>query len=150
MDIVDAFSSPTLKKFKGLGFEAELWEDKKKEAETLIERLKDVVTIYTREIVMLKVKDGRWSDGVDWHERWQLFDDLVRQHSTLGQQIDFEPLRKEVEDYFLFDMTMPQWNKCQHRMNDCIAKASEALNAKYGSPIRDSAGYGAESPSRKG
>ena len=40
------------KRFKGLGFEAELWEDKQKEAEQLIDRLKAVVSVYTREIVM--------------------------------------------------------------------------------------------------
>ena len=43
------------KRFKGLGFEAELWEDKQKEAADLIERLKNIVQVYTREIVMMKV-----------------------------------------------------------------------------------------------
>jgi hypothetical protein len=38
------------KRFKGLGFEAELWEDKQKEAADLIDRLKNVVSIYTREV----------------------------------------------------------------------------------------------------
>jgi hypothetical protein len=33
------------KRFKGLGFEAELWEDKQKEAAELIDRLKAIVAI---------------------------------------------------------------------------------------------------------
>lgn len=47
------------KRFKGLGFEAELWEDKQKEAEHLIDRLKAVVSVYTREVVVQKVMQGR-------------------------------------------------------------------------------------------
>lgn len=43
------------KRFKGLGFEAELWEDKQKEAADLIDRLKNVVAIYSREVVMAQV-----------------------------------------------------------------------------------------------
>jgi hypothetical protein len=132
------------KKFKGLGFEAELWEDKKKEAEHLIERLKEVVSIYTREIVLSKVKDGRWSDGGNWHERWKLYDDLVQQHNTLGQKISFSSLKKEVDDYFLFDMVMPQWEKCRKALNASNSKAHEAINTRFGSPIEDSVGYGAE------
>lgn len=132
------------KKFKGLGFEAELWEDKKKEAEHLIERLKEVVSIYTREIVLSKVKDGRWSDGDNWQERWKLYDVLVQQHTTLGQQINFSSLKKEVDDYFLFDMVMPQWEKCRKALNASNSNAHETINIRFGSPIRDSIGYGAE------
>lgn len=61
-----SFFYSRLSQFKGFGFEAELWEDKTKEAEGLIERLKSVVEISTREIVLTKVMQGRWSDGADW------------------------------------------------------------------------------------
>jgi hypothetical protein len=53
------------KRFKGLGFEAELWEDKQKEAADLIERLREVVSIYTREVVLGKIKAGRLSAKTD-------------------------------------------------------------------------------------
>ena len=51
------------KRFKGLGFEAELWEDKQKEAADLIDRLKNVVSIYTREVILGKVEG--WTVG-EW------------------------------------------------------------------------------------
>ena len=54
------------KRFKGLGFEAELWEDKQKEAADLIERLREVVSIYSREVILGKVRAGRFANGPDW------------------------------------------------------------------------------------
>lgn len=63
--------------------EAELWEDKQKEAADLIERLREVVSIYTREVIVGKVKAGRWGGKADWGEHWKLYDDLVTQHNVL-------------------------------------------------------------------
>lgn len=99
------------KRFKGLGFEAETWEDKQKEAADLIERLRNVVSIYTHEIVLGKVKSGRWQKSMEWMSHWELYDNLVTQHQTLGQQIDFSVLKKEMDDYFLFDMTSIQMSE---------------------------------------
>jgi hypothetical protein len=81
------------KRFKGLGFEAELWEDKQKEAEQLIDRLKSVVSVYTREVVLQRVLQGRLSDGSKWQDNWALYDDLVSKHNELGQKIDFSDLK---------------------------------------------------------
>ncbi len=129
------------KRFKGLGFEAELWEDKKKEAEGLIERLKDVVSIYTREVVLGKVKEGRWSSGVKWSERWKLYEDLVTQHNTLGQKIDFSDLKKVIDQYFIFDLCLPE----MHLVNDSIrnghTEAGQKISLEFGNPIADSEGY---------
>ena len=78
-----------------MGFEAELWEDKQKEAADLIDRLKNIVKVYTHEIVMMKVMAGRWNDGPQWQSRWALYEELVGEHDTLGQKIDFLPLYSE-------------------------------------------------------
>jgi hypothetical protein len=82
------------KRFKGLGFEAELWEDKKKEAADLIERLRDVVSIYTREVILGRITSGRFAGKADWKSHWKLYDDLVTQHNVLGQKIDFSNVKK--------------------------------------------------------
>ena len=95
------------KRFKGLGFEAELWEDKQKEAEQLIDRLKAVVSVYTREIVMGRVKQGRFGSGGNWREHWRVYHEFVDRHSDLGQDIDFSDLKKSMDKYFIFDMTLP-------------------------------------------
>jgi len=91
------------KKFKGLGFEAELWEDKQKEAAALIDRLKSIVNIYTRELVMGRVMQGRWGAVYKWADHWRLYDELVMQHSQIGQEIDFSDLRRQVYGLMAYD-----------------------------------------------
>lgn len=120
------------KRFKGLGFEGELWEDKQKEAADLIERLKSVVSIYTHEVVMARVADGRWQDEIDWEGHWKLFDDLTSRHAELGQKIDFTLLKKKIDDYFLLDLSNQQRWAVQLSLNTAkeaaVAKVGEATN----------------------
>lgn len=116
------------KKFKGLGFEAELWDDKKKEASDLIERLRDIVTVYTREILIDKVKSGRWDSAATWNERWKLYDELAKQHDNLGQKIDFSKIKTIMDDYFLFDITSNNLSILSKHIND--AKRTAINNIK--------------------
>jgi len=129
------------KRFKGLGFEAELWEDKQKEAADLIERLRGMVSIYTREIVLGNVKAGRWAGRSDWAARWKLYDDLVAQHHVLGQKIDFSNIKKEMDDYFLFDMSMSDVSKVSQGIGHGKGAAMEKINEEFGRPVRDVEGY---------
>lgn len=129
------------KRFKGLGFEAELWEDKQKEAGLLIDRLKAVVSVYTREIVMGRVKEGRWGDGAGWREHWRVYHELVDGHSDLGQDIDFSDLKESMDQYFIFDMVQPLYDEIRVALLAGRGKASTAIEKEFGSPIKDSAGY---------
>ncbi|KKB10415.1 hypothetical protein VE26_09895 [Devosia chinhatensis] len=131
------------KRFKGLGFEAELWEDKQREAAGLIERLRDVVSIYTREVVLGKVQAGRFARGVDWASNWKLFDDLVSKHNELGQKVDLTDVKKVMDDYFLFDMAMPEINNLRLAAEKGKTAARAKIDAEFGSPIRDNEGYSA-------
>lgn len=130
------------KRFKGLGFEAELWEDKQKEAADLIERLKAVVAIYTREIVMSNVMRGRWSDSGGWEATWSLYDDLANQHDALGQKIDFSDLKRKMDGIFLFDMMQPLSSKLRTAVSSATTDANNLVSKEFGSPIRDAEGYG--------
>lgn len=121
------------KRFKGLGFEGELWEDKQREAADLIDRLKSVVSIYTHELVLSKVVGGRWVDEVDWEGHWRLYDDLTSQHAALGQKIDFTSLKKRMDDYFLCDLTNQQRWAVSHALT--VAKQTAIENASEGLDI---------------
>jgi hypothetical protein len=88
------------------------------------------------------VKAGRLGNGSDWKSRWQLYDDLVTQHSILGQKIDFSDLKKEMDDYFLFDMTIPEINKIREAAIKGKGAAKQKIDQEFGSPIRDNKGYG--------
>jgi hypothetical protein len=130
------------KRFKGLGFEAELWEDKQREAAALIDRLRAVVSIYTHEVVLSKVTAGRSVEANNWSARWKLYDELVKEHDALGQKIDFSGLKKTVDDYFLFDMTFPQMEKARLVVWNGRSAALKVIAAEFGSNIKDSEGYG--------
>lgn len=129
------------KRFKGLGFEAELWEDKQKEAADLIERMKNIVQVYTREIVLAKVMSGRWGGGANWPERWALYEELVGQHDTLGQKINFLPLKEKVYRVMVSDAVGGISTKLSVVLNDAYARAHKAEATKFGSPIEDARGY---------
>lgn len=130
------------KRFKGLGFEAELWEDKQKEAAELIDRLKEIVAIYTREVVLNKVTNGRWGVGRGaWANRWKLFNELTKQHETLGQKIDFSDLKKEMDTYFLFDITCRLKEVIQRSIWDGAESARQKVSAEFGNPVTDLEGH---------
>ena len=129
------------KRFKGLGFEAELWDDKQKEAADLIERLREVVSIYTREVILGKVTAGRWGGKTDWASHWKLYDDLVNQHNALGQKIDFTGVKKVMDDYFLFDMSMPEISRIREVTNKGKSAAREKITQEFGTPVRDLEGH---------
>ncbi|MEQ1938051.1 hypothetical protein ABMA46_07345 [Mesorhizobium sp. CN5-321] len=129
------------KRFKGLGFEAELWEDKQKEAADLIERLRDIVSIYTREVILGKVKAGRIGVAGKWNDHWKLYDDLVTQHNSLGQKIDFSDVKKEMDDTFLFDMTLPEIGKLREAANKGKTSARQKIADEFGSPVHDNEGH---------
>jgi hypothetical protein len=138
------------KRFKGLGFEAELWEDKQKEAADLIGRLKNIVAAYTREIVMGTVMRGRLGGSASWEERWALFDELTGQHTELGQDIDFSQLKNDVDSAFIFDICLPLSQSLNKSVEDGKRKARDQINQKYGSPITDSDSYNADIQSING
>lgn len=129
------------KRFKGLGFEAELWEDKQKEAEDLIHRLKNVVSIYTREIITNNVMRGRWSSGSAWPERWRLFAELVEKHNELGQEIDFSDLKRKIDGIFLFDVCQPLSTSVRQPIEAAKSEARDKINEEFGNPIKDLEGY---------
>lgn len=131
------------KRFKGLGFEAELWEDKKKEAEGLIERLKSVVEVYTREIILTKVMQGRWTDDAGWASHWELFDGLLAKHSDLGQEIDFSELKGRLDEIFLSDAVVMTYSRILPPVNQGKREANKELMKEFPQPIKDVEGHNA-------
>lgn len=138
------FHLARFKRFKGLGFEAELWEDKQKEAADLIDRLKGIVSVYTREIVMGDVMRGRWGGGEGWEKRWALFDELTGKHTELGQDIDFSSLKHKVDSIFIFDICNPLADSIRRSIEKAKSDVSKNLHQKYGSPITDIEGWNAD------
>jgi hypothetical protein len=130
------------KRFKGLGFEAELWEDKQKEAAELIERLKAVVSVYTREVILGKVMSGRWGDGANWHEHWALYDELIARHAELGQDIDFTDTKRRLDGIFIFDAVANKMDQVRKTIWKGKEEARKVIDKEHPQPIKDAAGFG--------
>lgn len=60
------------KRFKGLGFEGELWENKMEEAEQLIGRLRNIIAALAEPTIQLATRSGRWDSAFSPRERQQL------------------------------------------------------------------------------
>ncbi len=129
------------KRFKGLGFEAELWEGKQIEAEILIDRLGKLVSVYTHEVVLGNVKRGRWDNASRWVDTWKLYDDLTSQQKTINQNNDFAKLKKETDDYFLFDMYSYCAQECYEILSKGLNSARDILDSRFPNPIVDSEGH---------
>ncbi|MDD9340148.1 MAG: hypothetical protein PV362_10975 [Providencia heimbachae] len=108
------------KKFKGLGFEAELWEDKKKEVEELVERLQEIIAIYSSEILITAVKSNRWSSGGSWEHHWQLYNKIVEQHEKHFPKIAEKnsSIKLIMDRYFLFDILSYQCDYLKYILNN--------------------------------
>jgi hypothetical protein len=133
------------KRFKGLGFEAELWDDKKKEADALVQRLKNVVSIYTEEIVMGKVMAGRFGGGENrWGATLSLVDRLINQHKELGQEIDFDGLIKRVQQIMIFDAVSNATGHLMYKARMSKSEISSEIDKKFGPAITDPDGFGLE------
>lgn len=105
--LVFAFLSQ-FKKFKGLGFEGELWEHKMEEAETLIARLRNLAAVLAEPTILLAARAGRYDTAFSLKERQDLVD---RIRTILAENgIDESRIAAAVSDhrrYIFIDLADP-------------------------------------------
>ncbi len=116
------------KRFKGFGFEAELWESKQEEAAELIATLRSLVSIVSQQLLSLSSRAGRWDSATP---RKELFE-LHRRLNDLLMSINIsERDREEISaDYFYYiavDMLSPIVNKINQRVTAASKEKNEQL-----------------------
>jgi hypothetical protein len=52
------------KRFKGFGFEAELWDQKQVEAAALVDKLTALATLASEQVALISAKRGMWDAGL--------------------------------------------------------------------------------------
>lgn len=134
------------RKFRGFGFEAELWEDKQAEAEQLIDKLKHIVSVYSREVIWARINHGRIYSGESersrWNEIWKLYDEIVLEHSKLGDRVDFSEAKKAADTYFIFDAMIPTFRSINNIVEEGKKQALKKIAEQFGgSVITDAAGH---------
>ncbi|WP_321829788.1 hypothetical protein [Thalassovita sp.] len=131
------------KSFQGLGFNVENWEKTQQDANNLLDRLKTLVEVYTRELVEARVQKGRWADAPDWKGINELFTQLTSQHSALQQDLDFSDLKKSMDDWLLYDAVNNVLNAAQNAtVTKSVALAQKKISERFPQPISDANGYG--------
>lgn len=129
------------KRFKGFGFEAELWEDKQREAVRLIDRLKVLVGLYSGELLSINITKGRWGSGRHlWREVAELYSRLEEEHSRLGADIDLGEARIRLKTYFVFDAIQLRLRKLREIVEEGISQARMIIESEFGPENTDQDG----------
>jgi hypothetical protein len=132
------------KRFKGWGFEAEMWEEKQQEAEKLVESLKGIAALTAREVMLQSIKSGRWGSGQRWEDHWKLFEEVKAAQAGLLNEDGQKEVRRLIDRWFLHDMAINEFGKLKEIVTRETEQARQAIRAKFGNPISDPTAFGAE------
>lgn len=125
------------KRFKGWGFEAEMWEEKQQEAEQLVESLKKVATLTAREVMLQSIKSGRWGSGERWEDHWRLFEEIKAAQAGLLDANAQQEIRRSIDRWFLHDMVAREFGALRSLVTKEVETARNAVREKYGNPASD-------------
>ncbi len=67
------------KRFKGLGIEAELWEQEMEEAEQLVSRLQGLSVAVSEPLMYMAARSGRWSSGIPRRKKFEMMKGIEAQ-----------------------------------------------------------------------
>lgn len=98
------------KRFKGLGFEAELWDEKQREADKIIESLRTIAVSSAREILSTKIRAGRWGASSGWQDTWRLYDELSLSLGEIADENALQDAAEDIEKFFAIDVVSGAFN----------------------------------------
>lgn len=108
------------KKFEGLGFKAELWEDTKKEAEHIINKLKTILHISSAQIIETTVKSAYISTVVIWKDTWILFNKLEGELKAIDSNENLNETKKLIYGYFFWAVMRALANLNDKILDECL------------------------------
>lgn len=133
------------KRFKGMGFEAELWEAKQEEAEDLINRTRALLAILSGAMLRSAPRMGRWMVGF---ERRELLDLVTNVETALERAgvppAEIKPMRSEVDRLIAFDLAMKVTKAITLAVRKRAEELTKEMTAKHGPVIHDNVGFGAD------
>lgn len=125
------------KKFKGWGFEAELWDQQAQEAAQIIKSFKSLADIHSETIIDSQIMNGRFGVGSNWRERFALFERLSAEHEALGYNSDFGKQKAKLDAWFIFDATRDASNDISSQIDYAKQRALREVsdNQPEGVPV---------------
>ena len=118
------------KRFKGWGFEAEIWEEKQQEAEQLVEALKKIATLTSREIMLQSIKSGRWSDGKRWADHLRLFEEIKAAQADMLDEVAKKEIRRSIDRWFLHDMVHREYGELRRLVSQTVETVRASLRER--------------------
>lgn len=125
--LIFAFLS-RFKKIKGLGIEAELWEEKMEEAEKLIDRLRSLSLAITEPLLMLLIRVGRLGSSIPKEEQIRMIKeiDLILKGIGLSEEMIDRP-KKDWHKYNALDLAF----KILEIAKDQCKRQQELIDQKF-------------------
>lgn len=131
------------KRFKGMGFEAELWEAKQEEAEDLINRTRALLAILSAATLRSAPRMGRWMVGFERRELLDLVSNVETALERAGvPPAEIKPMRSEVDRLIAFDLAMKVTKAISKAVWKRAEEMTKEMTAKHGSVIHDNVGFG--------
>ena len=117
------------KRFKGFGFEAELWEQKQEEAAALVDQLRSLSKLVSKQMASVTSRLGSYGGGFSLSEFSDFLGDLQQQLKAIGipeyeSEEILQRLHLRIERQFLAE--------AQHEVSTALKEASDAMSAAMG------------------
>jgi hypothetical protein len=127
--LVFAFLSQ-FKKFSGLGFSGETWEQKMQEADELISRLRGLAAVIAEPVFIAMARLGRWDSHLTRQERYDISVRLEAELLRNGMnQEDIDRVRSELDRANTLDMAKPLFNAAHRKIQEKVDERRQAVNA---------------------
>ena len=127
------------KRFKGFGFEMEVWNDVQEKADSLVKKHERVTILHAKEILWNTVMMGRWPSKDRWRGIYRKFDEIVKE---VGSPIEFSELRQNMDRMCINDIVHDIATVFGRYLNLNHTKASDFINQRHPSPVVDNVGFG--------
>src|SRR4051812_21089920 len=129
------------KTFGGLGFKAEMWERKQKEAEDLIITTRQLIRISSRELMLLSSRQGRFAT-TSRQELFALADKLQKLAIEIKlDSDDIEDIRQPLVTYTAIDMALYIVNRSNKLISGKAGQFHKDMGKRFPSPITVNASY---------
>jgi hypothetical protein len=118
------------KRFKGFGFEAKLWENKQIEAAALIDRLKSLSKLVSRQMASVAARIGLWDSALSLAELAEFVEDLQQQLRAI-----------DVPTHEMEEMLQKMYQRIEgayymtarHEVSAAVKEANSAIHGGLGS-----------------
>lgn len=128
------------KRFRGLGFEAELWETKQEEAALLVDQTRQLLGVLAKTTLIAAPRMNRYMMGFTRRELLDLSDQVER--LLIAAKAPTADLKSEIDRLISVDMVMPITSLISNRVQTRARECERVVTERFGSPITDAEGYG--------